>query len=191
MQTFLPSPNFWAALSSLDTRRLGQQRAEAYQIWRIVSGSDMKSPWKQHPAVRMWYGHDEVLKLYILVACRLFQQRGGKNELMAEHIWRDRLDIIDHARLAQQYPSWLSGTAGRVFTGSHRAQLFRKDHKEYARFWPFMALHIGYWWPIPKMEKARGKRSLDCLVNHSQVHEADIVSGKRRFREGMSLNPLY
>ena len=45
MQTFLPYPDFRESLESLDYKRLGKQRVEAWQIYQIVSGKRTKGGW--------------------------------------------------------------------------------------------------------------------------------------------------
>jgi hypothetical protein len=54
MQTFLPDRDFAVCAATLDNRRLGKQRLEAYQILRTLRG--LSPGWSHHPAVAMWRG---------------------------------------------------------------------------------------------------------------------------------------
>ena len=58
MQTFLPYKDFRKSLQCLDYRRLGKQRVEAMQIHNILTGKNESSAWVNHPAVKMWKGHE-------------------------------------------------------------------------------------------------------------------------------------
>jgi len=62
MQTFLPLANFQSSVRCLDWRRLNKQRVEARQI---LNANRTHNGWSNHPAVRMWRGHDECLKKYM------------------------------------------------------------------------------------------------------------------------------
>lgn len=62
MQTFLPYPDFSQTARCLDYRRLGKQRVEAMQLW--------KGQWPNHPASKMWRGHEDWLALYYLEISR-------------------------------------------------------------------------------------------------------------------------
>jgi hypothetical protein len=68
MQIFLPYPDFKKSLQTLDYRRLGKQRVEAYQIIRILNAASISKVYRgghrNHPAVKMWRGHINALKLY-------------------------------------------------------------------------------------------------------------------------------
>ena len=59
MQTFLPFSDFEKSAKALDYRRLGKQRIEAYQIWKVLTGQT--TAWKNHPAVKMWQGYEQAL----------------------------------------------------------------------------------------------------------------------------------
>ena len=65
MQTFLPHSNFRKTARYLDYRRLGKQRVEAYQILNVLTGKSKGNGWKNHPAVKMWKGYENALKLYL------------------------------------------------------------------------------------------------------------------------------
>ena len=62
MQTFLPYSDFERSAKTLDYKRLGKQRVEAYQILQALS--DPNYGWQNHPAVKMWRGYEEALVAY-------------------------------------------------------------------------------------------------------------------------------
>ena len=67
MQTFLPYPNLSKSLKTLDRQRLGKQRVEAFQILNILLERTDRKGWKNHPAVKMWSGYENALKLYLIL----------------------------------------------------------------------------------------------------------------------------
>lgn len=178
MQTFLLFLNLWRSFAALDVRRLGKQRVEAFHIWKVITGIEPAGRWRYAPAVRMWYGHDEVLKLYILICCRSWELRGGRNDLMRKYIHQYGINRIDHDRLAKQFPVWLTGYPGRILTESHRSQLCRKNPVTYRRFWPYLGLHKGYWWPVPSVPRSSAIGHDETLARFGQ-HELNLQNGTR------------
>lgn len=133
MQTFLPYENFKASAEVLDNKRLNKQILEGYQILKVLTSDDPKAAWRNHPAVKMWQGHETVLHSYIQAMISEAKSRGiktDKNELnirtlrlQKEHLW------------GQGHPTWYfdPGTLNRV-TESHRANLYKKDPEYYMDF---------------------------------------------------------
>src|SRR5690242_21265461 len=74
MQTFLPHPRFVESAMVLDSRRLGKQRVETFQILRALTWPTYA--WKSHPAVTMWRGFVPGLVAYGLASCREWTRRG-------------------------------------------------------------------------------------------------------------------
>jgi len=69
MQTFLPYSDFRKSLESLDNKRLGKQRVEAYQIISAITGRLRKDGkpykgWLNHPCSVMWRDYVNALKQY-------------------------------------------------------------------------------------------------------------------------------
>lgn len=144
MQTFLPYPNFAASAMVLDRQRLNKQVLEARQILSAIQNG---GGWRNHPAVRMWRGHTNALRLYHDVMLREWVRRGYKttqSELLPpptddtlRQIWVESIIM----------PSWL----GRGdFHSAHRAALLAKDPTHYSRFeWEEEPV-IAYVWPLPE-----------------------------------------
>jgi hypothetical protein len=117
MQTFLPYPDFKKSLQTLDYRRLGKQRVEAYQIIRAIK---FGGGYSKHPAVRMWHGHINALKLYYNLCLDEWINRGYKNNM---HQMKISGNIA--------YPRWF----GRdEFHSAHRSNLLRKDYCYYSQY---------------------------------------------------------
>lgn len=99
MQTFLPYPDFGRSARVLDRRRLGKQRVEVKQILRALRNPS--SGWRNHPAVRMWRGHEYSLLSYGVAVCSEWRSRGYRDSLLDEFLdLRGRLDEAPPARLA-------------------------------------------------------------------------------------------
>lgn len=134
MQTFLPYPNFKKSAKTLDWRRLGKQRVEAYQILKSLSEKRTKGGWVNHPAVKMWRGYENALSLYMNECIDEWKLRGYKNTMEKAII---RGMII--------YPKWLGDNG---FHAAHRSNLLRKDFEYYSKFGWKESTCIPYKWPV-------------------------------------------
>jgi Pyrimidine dimer DNA glycosylase len=63
MQTFLPYSNFLTSAQVLDKKRCWKQVVEAKQIISCLSGAS-NVRWKNHPAIKMWVGYEDLLNHY-------------------------------------------------------------------------------------------------------------------------------
>lgn len=136
MQTFLSFPNYIKIAKQLDWRRLGKQRVEAFQILNILLGVTPNSRWKHHPAVLMWKGYEESLKLYFNVMSSEWIRRG--------YVHNMGFYVIDYDKLIN--PPWIGDPR---LHWSHQSNLLRKDYEWYSQFF------IGpndwlYFWPVTK-----------------------------------------
>jgi len=134
MQTFLPYPDFEESAGILDYRRLGKQRLEADQIYRTLS---MGGGWKNHPAVKMWQGHEDALLLYRDAMIVKWIERGFKNTMP--------LLAANFKKEAVSMPWWLGM---EKFHSSHRSNLLRKDKAYYSRFGWIEPDNLEYFWPV-------------------------------------------
>ena len=133
MQTFLPHKNIKKSLSVLDTKRLGKQRVEAFQILNILLNRTKTKGWRNHPAVKMWKGHPNALKFYFNSCLEEWIKRGYKNNMKYEKI---RGKIV--------FPVWIGNTK---FHASHRSNLLRKDGEYYSQFGWKEKPTLPYIWP--------------------------------------------
>ena len=86
MQTFLPSKNFDVAANMLDSKRLNKQILEGYQILNVISNDSPTAGWRNHPAVKMWRGHEMVLLEYIYAMISEAKYRGIKTDTNEHNI---------------------------------------------------------------------------------------------------------
>jgi len=133
MQTFLPYPNLKKSLKALDSKRLGKQRVEAYQILNILLKRTDKKGWKNHPAVKMWKGYENALKLYLNKAIKLWLSRGYKNTM--------KLEVIEGKIIL---PRWFGN---KEFHDSHKSNLLRKNKEYYFEFSKIVPHDLEYIWP--------------------------------------------
>lgn len=137
MQTFLPYPNLKKSLKVLDRQRLGKQRVEAFQILNILLNRTNKKGWKNHPAIKMWRGYENALKLYFNKAVKLWVARSYKNNM--------KLEVIDGKIVL---PKWFGD---EKFHASHRSNLLRKNKEHYGKFGWTEEEDLEYEWPIQNL----------------------------------------
>ena len=133
MQTFLPYANFMDSAKCLDYKRLGKQRVEALQIYKIVSGKRRNGGWINHPAVLMWQGYKDALANYHNIIIEEWIQRGYQN-------------TMNHIDSKKQYekPEWLGS---EKLHKSHRSNLLRKDFNFYKQYDWKETTTLEYFWP--------------------------------------------
>lgn len=135
MQTFLPYPSFSVSARVLDNKRLGKQRVEAKQIY--LSLTETTYGWKNHPAVKMWRGHESSLAEYGWHICEEWIKRGFNDTLSP---WfRDRY-------FGGSDPKWIGN---HDFHRSHQSNLIRKDPTFYLPKFPNIPSDLPYIWPTP------------------------------------------
>ena len=138
MMTFLPYPNFTESFKVLDYKRLGKQRVEAYQILNSLTNNS--KGWKKHPAVLMWKGYEDALRLYLKTMIKEWVKRGYNNNM----------EIPDIQNISDiQFPPWYYW---RHLHLSHKCSLLRKNKEYYSDKFnltdkekPYM--NYGYVWP--------------------------------------------
>lgn len=126
MQIFLPYSDFNKSLQSLDTKRLGKQRVETYQIISAITsrpkldGKPYKG-WLNHPCTVMWKNYVPALKLYMNIAITEWISRGFKNTMNFEKVTEEEIKI----------PPFIGN---EKFHASHRANLLKKAPEFYSRY---------------------------------------------------------
>lgn len=133
MQTFLPYSNIEKTMKTLDSRRLGKQRVEAFQILNIILNRTKTRGWRNHPAVKMWKDHPNALKLYLNLAIKEWISRGYNNTMKLEKI-----------RGKTVFPEWFGN---KKFHSSHKSNLLRKDKEHYSVFSWKEKDNLEYVWP--------------------------------------------
>lgn len=136
MQTFLPYANFQDSAQVLDRQRLGKQRVEAKQILRALLGET--AGWVNHPATKMWRGHERALAGYGMVICAEWRARGYRDTLL--EYFRDQF-------LSIQQPFTLPRWYGNIeFHRSHQSNLLRKDPDYYGDIFISVPNDLPYVW---------------------------------------------
>lgn len=136
MNTFLPYPSFRDSARVLDRARLGKQRIECKQILRALIGET--HGWTNHPATKMWRGHERALCDYAIAICEEWIGRGYKDA---------QLEWFKQARRYLRRtgdPPWLGS---QEFHASHRSNLIRKDPSWYGQFGWAESNALDYFWP--------------------------------------------
>lgn len=133
MQTFLPSRDFVTVSKILDSKRLNKQILEGYQILNVLSGMSPTGGWRNHPAVKMWKGHEKALHTYINAMILEAKTRGIKTDKNEENIINLYNKVGDS--WGESMPDWFYDEKKimRIVT-THKANLFDKDPMYYAQF---------------------------------------------------------
>lgn len=140
MQTFLPDEDFAASAATLDRQRLGKQRVENLQIMRALLLPD--AGWANHPATRMWAGHESWLMGYQSSVVKEWTSRGYRDTCFQKTL--DLYLSIFGGYAEHPRPEWLGDDGLHL---SHRSNLLRKAPDHYRQFWPADPDDLEYVWP--------------------------------------------
>ena len=146
MQTFLPYSDYATSAKCLDRQRLGKQRVECLQIMRALVGET--KGYANHPATKMWRGHEGSLLQYSFAMCDAWTQRGYKDTCRAKllQLWlkHARANALPLAAFSfTPSPPWLT----EEFCAAHRSNLKRKLPSHYAPLFPGTPDDLPYIWP--------------------------------------------
>lgn len=147
MQTFVPlTSSFEDIARTLDRARLNKQALEGWQILMTLleldPQGDHRTPkgWVNHPAVKMWRGHEVTLYLYIQAMVTEWKRRGYKSTIgdkaKATINTAISIGLLDVG--GSTPPKWLSNSETfKQVAASHRLALLSKDYEWYSQFgWP-------------------------------------------------------
>lgn len=140
MQTFLPYPSFTESAHSLCRLRLGKQRVEVLQILKAINGES--KGWTNHPAVRMWRGHENALVRYGETVCMEWKRRGYKDTCLK------KIQSYYDDTQSDDLPEWIDDICS-----SHRSALLAKNPEHYKQFgWKEEPMDLTlkplpYYWP--------------------------------------------
>ena len=138
MQTFLPYEDFWLSANVLDTKRLCKQIIEAKIIYDINTSGDTKRAWYNHPATKMWRGHDAALATYFNTCLKVWKSRGYKHKY--------KFIIPSHIPTHVEFLPQFIGHEG--FHRSHQSNLVRKNPEYYKGFFPDVPDNLPYIWEV-------------------------------------------
>ena len=139
MQTFLPYKDFSMSAEALDSKRLNKQILEGYQILKVLSNKDPHAGWRNHPAVKMWRGHEHLLLDYVMTMVKEADKRGIKTDKNVSNI----MDLINTYGIDWGFdiPEWYENDVTmKRLTTTHKANLYKKDPQYYFEFYPAVAL---------------------------------------------------
>ena len=131
MQVFLPEYDFAKSASVLDTKRLVKQLLEGRQILQTIAGES--AGWRNHPAVRMFVGHEGILYMYLKAIRDEMEKRNYK--------WQNNWEVIE--RITNQYfpnqdnwirPDWMDDDRYNKVITTHRGRLFQKAPELYPQY---------------------------------------------------------
>lgn len=148
MQTFYPvdTANFRDIARVLDNKRLNKQALEGWQIMMTLLELDPQGNhrpakgWKNHPAVKMWRGHEYALNMYVQQMVHEWLRRGFKSTIgeKADTTMRIAMQkgLIDTSKRWE--PDFMhDGDLRAAVASSHRVALLSKDYDWYSQFnWP-------------------------------------------------------
>lgn len=139
MNTFLPYKSFKKSAQTLDYKRLGSQRSEAWIIFQTLNNTTTKQGWKHHPAVKMWKGYEKALLLYGVEMCKEWILRGYQDNMLI----RFESALNDLTETPTHYPPLLFKPG---FTDSHKSNLLRKNKNFYSKFGWKLPDNLPYMW---------------------------------------------
>lgn len=147
MQTFAPEGrDLHKGFETLDYKRLGKQRVEAWQILNVLRGVDNEGNpkdhkgWVNHPATKMWEGRIGALAFYGMLCCKEWRKR-GYNDTMLSRFTGVYLTYTEYGDDPTP-PEFLDD-----IKESHQSNLIRKLPEHYQPFWPTVPDDLPYVWP--------------------------------------------
>jgi hypothetical protein len=163
MQTFITSKYSSEIAQNLDNKRLHKQALEAWQILMVLceldpQGNERKPKgWVNHPAVKMWRGHEYYLYYYACQMVEEWEKRGYKSTLKSK-LWNtvmaaDRKGVLSIGKGINEPSWWLNDETIKKVISTHRRALLVKDYEWYHRFeWEedteFYPESYEYFWPV-------------------------------------------
>jgi len=137
MQTFLPKQSYVESMACLDNVRLGNQ---VYREGKTL----LDGKWPNHPACKMWVGHEHSLAMYCYRGAQEMRRRYYWKPEVVER-WLDYFQVRMDNLSDTGRPSWM----GREdIHASHRSNLLRKDALYYSKFGWDEPDNLPYVWPI-------------------------------------------
>ena len=151
MQVFLPESDFRATAQSLGQKRLVKQLLEGRQILAAMAGQTKGGV--NHPATRMWKGHETQLVSYL---SEIAAEMGTR-----KYKWQDNWNVIHKTFYDNfdggtiRYPDWWYDSRRERVIHTHRANLFIKapelypQYEEYSKTYRDLVCcdRCNYYWP--------------------------------------------
>jgi hypothetical protein len=144
MQTFLPYADFQKTAQSLDYKRLGKQRVEAFQILQAIEkrkNGITKGAWINHPCVIMWMNAEITLMHYAIAICKEWIARGYNDSMLPR--FEQMLEQATQQGLPTDAPTWLGDARVHI---SHQSNLIKKFPEHYGNQFASVPNDIPYYW---------------------------------------------
>lgn len=142
MQVFLSEYTFPESAKVLDTKRLVKQLLEGRQIMTILANESPSGAWKNHPAVKMFRGHERTLFAYLYAIKEEMRERGYK--------WENNWDVIYDTYMRnfisqkQEAPKWMLNDEFNRVVITHRGRLHAKAPDLYPQYESEYNIHRDY-----------------------------------------------
>lgn len=141
MQTFLPYENYQETARVLDRQRLCKQRVENLQILNALINPEYG--WQNHPAVKMWRGHEYALLKYQEAICTEWTGRGYKDTCLEKSN-----ALLEGRSIGMFKPSWMGN---HRLHKSHQSNLLRKMPEHYKQYFHNVPDDLEYYWPEERL----------------------------------------
>jgi len=142
----MPIADYELSALHLDNKRLGKQRVECLQLLNVnlplrFPQFEYKSKgWVNHPAAKMWRGHESQLISYTKFICGEWIRRGYKDTILP------RMNALEsELQISDPIPSWIGDDK---LHASHRSNLLRKFPEWYNQFGWSESSDLPYIWPV-------------------------------------------
>lgn len=142
MQVFLPEYTFAESAKVLDTKRLVKQLLEGRQIMTILAEESPSGAWRNHPAVKMFKGHERTLFAYLYAIKEEMRDRGYKWELNWNVIYDTYMRNFISAK--QEAPKWMLNEEFKNVIITHRGRLHAKAPELYPQYDMEYNIHRDY-----------------------------------------------
>jgi len=106
-----------------------------------------KTPWYNHPAVRMWKGYEIALMEYLYAMCHEWVINRGYKDTC----WIKAVETVGsyirppNVGCKPEMPPWIGDTS---FHLSHQSNLLRKNKDHYDKFFFNIPNNLPYIWPL-------------------------------------------
>ena len=144
MQTFVPLTSTVDDIAKvLDNKRLNKQALEGWQILMTLLELDpqgnhrVPKGWYNHPAVKMWRGHEMALFMYVNAMVEEWKSRGYKSTIGVK-AWGTIQVAMSKGLVSDSNldaPQWIEDKdLFEQIASSHRTALLNKDYEWYSQF---------------------------------------------------------
>lgn len=144
MQTFVPLTSTVDDIAKvLDNKRLNKQALEGWQILMTLLELDpqgnhrVPKGWYNHPAVKMWRGHEMALFMYVNAMVEEWKSRGYKSTIGVK-AWGTIQVAMSKGLVSDSNldaPQWIEDKdLFERIASSHRTALLNKDYEWYSQF---------------------------------------------------------